>query len=108
MRTASLFCALCEIGKRILAGRGRRSRGESAVMNDDQSVNGEGEPAESPAPIEDRQHLTVALGASAGGLEALEEFFDAVPVETGIAYVVVTHLPAGRVSLLPELLRRHS
>jgi len=52
--------------------------------------------------------LIVGIGASAGGLEALKEFFDHMPGDSGMAFVVVTHLPAGRVSLMPELLARHS
>jgi two-component system CheB/CheR fusion protein len=50
--------------------------------------------------------LIVGLGASAGGLEALEEFFSEMPGDTGMAFVVVTHLHPGRVSLMPELLGR--
>lgn len=43
----------------------------------------------------------VALGASAGGLEALMQFFEHVPGDSGIAFVVVTHQPlATRVSYL--------
>ena len=34
----------------------------------------------------------VGLGASAGGLEALEQFLANVPVGSGLAYVVVQHL----------------
>src|SRR5437870_947267 len=48
----------------------------------------------------------VALGASAGGLEALEEFFKHVPRDSGMAFVVVTHQHPGHTSLLPELLRK--
>ncbi|MGE0824846.1 MAG: CheR family methyltransferase [Candidatus Binatia bacterium] len=50
----------------------------------------------------------VGIGASAGGLEALEAFFDAMPTDSGIAFVIVTHQAADRVSLLPELLRNHT
>src|SRR5262245_37287083 len=46
------------------------------------------------------------IGASAGGLEALEELFDNMPTDTGIAFVVVTHQHPGHTSMLPELLRR--
>src|SRR5215831_13621285 len=46
------------------------------------------------------------IGASAGGLEALEELFDNMPPEPGIAFVVVTHQHPGHTSMLPELLRR--
>jgi two-component system, chemotaxis family, CheB/CheR fusion protein len=46
----------------------------------------------------------VGLGASAGGLGALERFFAAVAPDSGMAFVVVTHQQPGRQSLLPELL----
>ena len=45
----------------------------------------------------------VGIGASAGGLEALEELFRNMPADTGMAFVVVTHLHPGHRSLLPEL-----
>ena len=48
----------------------------------------------------------VGLGASAGGLEALEEFFKHMPPDGGMAFVVVTHQHPGHTSLLPELLRK--
>ncbi len=46
----------------------------------------------------------MGLGASAGGLEALEEFFRQMPADSGMAFVVVMHQAAKHVSLLPELL----
>lgn len=48
----------------------------------------------------------VGLGASAGGLEALEVFFRHMPADSGMAFVVVTHQSPTHVSLLPELLGR--
>jgi two-component system CheB/CheR fusion protein len=50
----------------------------------------------------------VGIGASAGGVEALEAFFRAVPAENGMAFVVATHLPPYRDSLLAEILGRAS
>jgi two-component system, chemotaxis family, CheB/CheR fusion protein len=50
----------------------------------------------------------VGIGASAGGLEALQAFFDAMPPASGIAFVVVTHLDPIHISLLPELLQKHT
>lgn len=44
------------------------------------------------------------IGASAGGLEALEELLDNMPTDTGMGFVVVTHQHPGHTSLLPELL----
>jgi two-component system CheB/CheR fusion protein len=48
----------------------------------------------------------VALGASAGGLEALEQFIANVPPATGLAYVVVQHLDPTHRAMLTELLQR--
>jgi two-component system CheB/CheR fusion protein len=46
------------------------------------------------------------VGASAGGLESLERFFRTIPVDSGVAYIVVQHLSADHKSLMEELLRR--
>ena len=59
-------------------------------------------------PVPAGSLIVVGVGASAGGLEALEEFFDAVPVQSGLAFVVVSHQRPGHVSLLPELLGKHA
>jgi two-component system CheB/CheR fusion protein len=48
----------------------------------------------------------VGLGASAGGLSALEQFFSNVPADPGVAFVVVSHQHAEHPSLLHELLGR--
>jgi chemotaxis response regulator CheB len=48
----------------------------------------------------------VGIGASAGGLNALEYFFQAVPPDSGLAYVVVQHLDPTQKALLAELLQR--
>ena len=48
----------------------------------------------------------VGIGSSAGGLEALEQFFGGVPPASGLAFVVVQHLDPTRNSMLVELLQR--
>ena len=53
--------------------------------------------AEAPFPV-------VALGASAGGLEALSSFFSELPPVTGMAFLVVQHLSPTQGSMLSELL----
>lgn len=50
----------------------------------------------------------VGIGASAGGLRALEKFFDAQPKGSGMAFVVVTHQHPGHTGLLSSLIKRHS
>lgn len=48
----------------------------------------------------------VGVGASAGGLEALQSFFEQVPLDLGVAYVVVQHLSPDFKSHMPELLSK--
>ena len=50
----------------------------------------------------------VCLGASAGGLDALERFFTHCPVDTGAAFVVVQHLSPDHKSMMSNLLSRHT
>jgi two-component system, chemotaxis family, CheB/CheR fusion protein len=57
-----------------------------------------------PSKIANTPPLVVGIGASAGGLEALEAFFSNLPANTGFAFIVVTHQQPDHVSLLPELL----
>jgi two-component system CheB/CheR fusion protein len=49
---------------------------------------------------------TVGLGASAGGLEALQQFLANVPQASGLAYIVVQHLDPTHKAMLTELLQR--
>ncbi|NTW84402.1 MAG: PAS domain-containing protein [Chlorobiaceae bacterium] len=48
----------------------------------------------------------IGIGASAGGLEALEIFLKHVPSKCGMAFVIVQHLDPTHKDLLPELLQR--
>lgn len=48
----------------------------------------------------------VGIGASAGGLEALEDFFQNVPVDSGMAFVVIQHLSPDFKSVMDQLLER--
>jgi two-component system CheB/CheR fusion protein len=52
--------------------------------------------------------LTVGIGASAGGIEAMEGFFSGVPQTPGIAFVIVTHLSPDRESMLHEIIGRYT
>jgi two-component system CheB/CheR fusion protein len=46
------------------------------------------------------------IGASAGGVEALQQFFRTVPTDLGLAYVVIVHLAPDRKSELPAIIAR--
>jgi two-component system CheB/CheR fusion protein len=50
----------------------------------------------------------VAIGASAGGLDALEKVFSGLPADTGAAFVVIQHLSPDHKSMMASLLARHT
>lgn len=57
-------------------------------------------------PIELSDFPIVGIGASAGGLEALEQFFYNMPKDNGMAFVVIQHLDPNHAGIMPELLQR--
>ena len=59
--------------------------------------------AASPVPI---SFPIVGIGASAGGLEALEQFLRQVRPDSGMAFVIIQHLDPTRKGIMPELLQR--
>ncbi len=69
-------------------------------------------PKKTPSPPADdarsagRTFPIVGIGASAGGLEALELFLKNVPEGSGMAFVIVQHLDPTYKGILPELLQR--
>lgn len=65
------------------------------------------ETAAATAPPTTPRLTIVGIGASAGGLTALQTFFDHVPVDSDLTFVVVVHLAPGYESHLPELLQPH-
>jgi two-component system, chemotaxis family, CheB/CheR fusion protein len=60
-------------------------------------------PTPSPADF-----LIVAIGASAGGLDACRKLIDAMPDQTGMAFILVQHLDPNHDSLLVDLLASHT
>ncbi len=83
-------------------------------MNSDQ--NHHGEPQAEPtrrltAPVDSRPQAVlpfpvVGIGASAGGIHALEAFFKSIEPDSGMAYVVVQHLSPDHTSMLGDILSR--
>jgi two-component system CheB/CheR fusion protein len=64
-------------------------------------------PARGPPPG-DSEFAVVAIGASAGGLEACTRLVAALPETTGMAFVLVQHLDPHHPSLMVELLASHA
>lgn len=54
----------------------------------------------------DKRFSIVGIGASAGGLEAFEQFFRSMPSGSGLSFVLVSHLDPSHASLLTEILQR--
>jgi len=60
-----------------------------------------------PQPIK-YNGFVVAIGASAGGLEALENFFSTCPTDSGLPFIVIQHLSPDHKSMMAELLGRYT
>ena len=54
------------------------------------------------------EHFVVAIGASAGGLEAIQEFFDNMPSNGNLSFIIIQHLSPDYKSLLVELISKHT
>lgn len=63
----------------------------------------DGEESERPSDT-----MVVGIGASAGGLPALQMFFSRMPAGHGLAFVVIQHLDPHVTSLMPKLLSEHA
>lgn len=60
-------------------------------------------------PVQGHQVLpVVGLGGSAGSLSALQTFFEKMPADSGMAFVVILHLSPEHESLMAEILQRSS
>jgi len=70
------------------------------VLQKDQLLD---DKAQAPFPVP-----VVALGASAGGIEALGQFFDAMPSDSGMAFVAVLHLDPTHESQLAHILSQRT
>jgi two-component system CheB/CheR fusion protein len=55
-----------------------------------------------------QSNIIVGIGASAGGLEAIESFFKEMPTDSGMAFVVIQHLSPDYKSMMVELLSRRT
>ena len=65
-------------------------------------------PAATPEPRPPEPGHFVAIGASAGGLEAIEAFFTHMPAQSGLAFIVIQHLSPDYKSLMVELLSKRT
>ncbi len=72
----------------------------------DQAESAKNVSKEKPSRQENAPFPIIGIGASAGGLEALERFLGHVPEGSGMAFVIVQHLDPTHKGIMPELLQR--
>lgn len=77
-------------------------------MTIDDGVTGDDGITETNSAFTEENFLVVALGASAGGLEALEDFFHNTATNSGMAYVIIQHLSPDFKSVMDQLLERQT
>jgi two-component system CheB/CheR fusion protein len=101
---------------------GETAYSEAAVPESPEATSGQTARPEEDAPVKAAPAVTakpeaitapaqpffpiVGIGASAGGLEALEAFLKATPADAGMAFVVVSHLDPTRKGIMVALLQR--
>jgi two-component system, chemotaxis family, CheB/CheR fusion protein len=78
-------------------------KGTPEANNEKASTPAADEPA---APAAAARFPIVGLGASAGGLEAFEQFFNAMPADSNMGFVLIQHLDPSHPSILAEILQR--
>lgn len=64
--------------------------------------------AQAPKAAQQQPPLIIGIGASAGGLEALQQFFDCMPGNSGLSFVVIQHLSPDYKSLMADILSKHT
>jgi two-component system, chemotaxis family, CheB/CheR fusion protein len=78
------------------------------TFDEEQSINVQQKTDEFNSSTEPGDFFVVGIGASAGGLEALEQFFTKMPSVNNMAFVVIQHLSPDFKSLMPEILSRNT
>ena len=89
-----------------MAEKKRQAKKASSTRKEHSS---KGQPAKEPPSRSSRDKgpsNIVGIGASAGGLEACERFLANMPLNTGMAFILVVHLDPTHASIMPELLQK--
>jgi two-component system CheB/CheR fusion protein len=93
--------------RKALFGKDDHLRSAGKAVSKSCPKGRKGESDRTPKEVRDGLAV-VAVGASAGGLEAFQTLLDALPDKTGVAFVFVQHLDPSHESLLPTLLAGHT
>ncbi len=98
-----------ELSQAVEASKRPESEDAPDKREDRSTEAGKDEETEQEQERSDYGELTVvAMGASAGGLQAFEEFFTNMPSDSGMAFAIVQHMDPSRKSMLPELIQRYT
>src|SRR5579859_6080711 len=90
--------------KKTQADKDKKDQAAAAL---EAGQSSQADPADTAVEQDDRPGFPiVGIGASAGGLEAAEGFFKAMPSDSGFAFVLVQHLDPTHQSILAELVQR--
>jgi len=88
----------------VKAGGKKRARKAS---NPEQST-AQSEQASPSAVNKEKGFFIVGMGASAGGLEAFEQFFSHIPPDKGMAFVLIQHILPGYKSIMVDILKKYT
>lgn len=89
--------------------RNPSARVKSARSNAPKKAIRSPSPAVPPGRTDEKgSFYVVGIGASAGGLEAFEQFFTNMPADVGMAFVLIPHLSPEHKSMMVELLKRYT
>lgn len=86
-----------------MTGRRRHLRDDADVRSPTGRVS-----PQHAAPRGSDDFPVIGIGASAGGLEAFQKFFDALPPDSGMAIILIQHLDPTHQSMMVELLAGHT
>jgi two-component system CheB/CheR fusion protein len=103
-----VFCfILSKRGKHTMAGK-KEEQAQGAIESPSPQKAGKHAPVTGKVSLPSGRTACpiVGIGSSAGGLEAFESFFNAMPANSGIAFVLVAHLDPTHISILPELIQK--
>src|SRR3990167_3940459 len=88
----------------VKAGGKKRARKAS---NPEQST-AQSEQASPSAANKEKGFFIVGMGASAGGLEAFEQFFSHIPPDKGVVFVLIQHILPGYKSIMVDILKKYT
>src|SRR5436189_2814408 len=92
-------------------GNGSGNGEEQAVEGESGQATEEHDRMAQPVDREEAPRLpfaVVGIGASAGGIEAFGEFFRHMPVTSGMAFVLIQHLPPDRTSMMADIISKYT